>query len=147
VTDRLEGKLLDYWSKYIHDAAETLGLRDWEIVLKTDLLDEEEDDNGALPLAQCNFTDGRKHAVVQLSLEFIGRAAQVQRYVIAHELVHCHFGPAWRQVEKDLSAILGRPAETVFWNAFERNMELGIDGVAQLADVLPLPKQPDGGAK
>lgn len=120
-----------------------LGLRDWEIVLKTETIDEEPDDNGALPLATCNFTDGRKHALIELSVEFLGRQPHAQRYFMTHELVHCHFGAAWRQVEKDLSPLLGRPAETVFWSAFERNMELGIDGVSQpLAGLLPLPKQP-----
>jgi hypothetical protein len=143
---KLEGKLREYWIGYINAAVETLGLRDWEIALSDELIEEEPDETNVIPMATCNFTDGRKFARLELALEFIGRSPEEQRYYIAHELVHCHFGAAWRQVQKDLSTLLGRPADTVFWASFERNMEYGIDGVAHpLATVLPLPNQPTGG--
>lgn len=130
-----------YWGKYLRRMADLLDLRDWTFVLMHDLIEDEPNDEDNIVGAQVNFIDGRRRATVQLGEVFLKRATRKeQRQMMAHELLHCHFGAAWRHVENDLEVFLGKPTFTAFFNSFERNMEHGIDATAEaLAKHLPLP--------
>lgn len=128
------------WGEYLRESADRLGLRDWTIDLCRTLDDEEPDDEGNFAMATCAHTYGRRHAVIKLHEKFLERRPDEQRHYIAHELTHCHFAPVWNQTRDDLTTLLGKPADTVFWAAWRQNMEYGVDGVAeQLARLLPLP--------
>ena len=106
-----------------------MALRDWHFVL-----------SGVAPAkgraAEIVPIYGRKWAELRLSPEFACLAPEVQRHTLVHELIHCHLAAA--QCYAD--AMLRKAAR----HAFDMNVEIGIDGLADaIAPLMPLPQQPD----
>lgn len=121
---------------YIRSTADQVGLKDWEVVLSDEPAAE-----GKAASVQAAF--GRKFARILIGKGFRGEAPEDQRDTIMHELVHLHLEPAADMVYRDLEKILGRPADAVFTNGFDRQLEYGIDALAgALAPHLPLIEWP-----
>lgn len=124
---------------YIRETADAVGLRDWEVRLSDERAAE-----GKAASVQAVF--GRKFARVLIGKDFRGESPEDQRDTIVHELIHLHLEPAADMVYRDLEKVLGRPADAVFTNGFERQLEYGIDGLAAaLAPHMPLIDWPKKG--
>ena len=108
---------------YIQKAAKILRLQDWNIHLSHTPADNGE--NGRV-----QNLDGRKYATIYLASEFPEFKPEVQRHTIAHELVHLHFFSACDMVRADLVTQLSQNTYNVFWDGFVRQLEYGVDGVA-----------------
>lgn len=112
-------------------------LRDWEVIVAVG--DLETPGAGA----EVEVVEGRKLARIVVDENFRGKAPDVQRYIVVHELVHCHLTPVQHQVEYDLEKELGRQADRLFSDGFRRNLEYGVDGLASaIAKHLPLIEWP-----
>ena len=123
---------------YIGRIADEIGLRDWDLRLLHETCDD--DCN-----AQCAIVYGRKLAYIRVNEDFRGYAPGRIRQTIVHELVHCHFAAADNQVQHDLDDHLGDQTAQVFFNAFRRQMEYGVDAMAAaLAPHMPLIDWPKG---
>jgi hypothetical protein len=117
---------------YIRETADAVGLRDWEIRLSS-----ERAADGKAASVQAAF--GRKFARILIGKDFSDESPEDQRDTIVHELIHLHLEPAADMVYGDLEKILGRPADAVFTNGFDRQLEYAIDALASaLAPHLPL---------
>lgn len=126
---------------YIRSVADAMGLRDWEIRLSDDWAKDD-------VAATIRAAHGRKFAKVSVARGFRNESPEDQRDTIVHELIHLHLEPAADMVYRDLEKLLGRPADAVFTNAFDRNLEYGIDGLAcALARHMPLIQWPKGKKK
>jgi hypothetical protein len=108
---------------YIRTAADEMGLRDWRI----ELLDEpcDEDCN-----AQVRLIYGRKVATVRVSGDFRCFDLERIRRTVVHELVHLHFAAMTNQVEHDLDGHLSKQALDIFFSAWARDFEYGVDAIA-----------------
>lgn len=117
---------------YIQKMAKILRLQDWNIHLSDEPAPET--DNGRI-----TNLDGRKYAIIYLPSGFPDFKPEVQRHTIAHELIHLHLIAACDQVRCDLVSQLAQPAYTVFFDSFIRNIEYGVDGLADaFAPFLPM---------
>lgn len=114
------------FGSYLRDLADRLGLRDWTVRV----LDGAPDTPDAVATVDC--PSGRKIAAVNLSDGFLDLSPAEQRQTLTHELVHCHFWPAYDLAHQYLS-------EDAF-AAFRQALEYGVDGLADvLAPHLPVP--------
>lgn len=117
---------------YVRDTADAMELRDWTIELMHDPCED-----GAM--ATVNSPFGRKLARVWVCEDFRERSAEEQRDTIVHELVHLHLESAASMVRTDLEEHLGKQADKLFFDAWRRLFEYGIDGLsAAIAKHLPL---------
>jgi hypothetical protein len=127
---------------YAREAADEIGLRDWEIGFDWDR-PADEGDGGSV-----DWVEGRKGIVIRLSENFRGYATDEQRYVICHELVHAHFAQMQDTVEEDLKPHLSRPTYDIYSRSFRRAVEYGIDAVSHArAAKLPRIEWPKGKSK
>lgn len=116
---------------YVSCIASKLELRDWTITVNRRPCDD-----GAY--ATIYPTYGRKVADVHFVENFRDLDRDVQRHTVVHELVHCHLESAANMVYRDVEAIVGKPADLVFYSGFKRQMEYGVDGLATaLAQHMP----------
>jgi hypothetical protein len=117
---------------YARSIADDMGLRDWAIDFNWKR-PADEGDGGSI-----DWPEGRKHAVIRLSADFKDYDPAEQRYVVVHELVHCHFAPMQDTVEEDLQPHLARPTYDLYSRSFRRTLEYGVDAVAHaIAAQLP----------
>lgn len=119
--------------RYIRQLADMMGLKDWsfELVYYPPLDGKNE--------AAIECRHGQKHVKLMFDQDLPAWDPEKIRSVVVHELVHPHFHAAWASIEEDLAKVLGA-AHQPFFAAFDRNMEYGIDAVAQSwAEWLPLP--------
>lgn len=123
--------------RYLRDLADQLGLRDWWI----ELLHEPSDDDA---LASCLSTYGRKLAQVSVCREFRNLEPVKQRWILVHELLHCHFAVTQDVVRgARLRATMGELVHAHFEADWMQAHEYAIDGVAcEWAKSLPLPVWP-----
>jgi hypothetical protein len=113
------------FAHYARSLADRMALRDWTTTISSDL----PCDPDALASVVC--CEGRRHATIRLSVEFLEGEPAEQRQIMCHELAHCHFAAAARIAEKQL----GDQHES-----FKLMLEYGIDAVAESwAAHLPLP--------
>lgn len=118
---------------YTRSVADSMCLQDWTIHL--DWENPAGDGDGA----SIAWPEGRKNAAIRLSAEFTDYDAEEQRYVIVHELVHCHLASMQDTVEEDLQVHLGRPTYDIYSRSFRRALEYGVDALASaLASYMPL---------
>jgi hypothetical protein len=111
------------WLPYIRRIADLMMLKDWRIEIS-----EEHPADGAH--ASCEPVQGRKFATLRLSSGFVEGTQHEQRQTVVHELIHCHFGHAWRLLEVNDHMTTGA----------KMALEYGIDGLADaIAPLLPLP--------
>lgn len=110
---------------YARQLADLMTLKDWQVVVE-----EEHADDGNN--AQVHVTYGQQHARIWVSAKFFEKTAEERRYVLAHELLHCHF---------DMAERLAKPGMKKSAQAGLRlAIEIGVDNVARaLAPHLPLP--------
>jgi len=119
--------------RYVRWVADEMELRDWTIEVSSEPPGRDD------AIATMQPVDGRKLAVMRLCPGFRDREAEDQRHTIVHEILHCHFAAADHAVENDLEGLLGKPADGIFYEAFRRSLEYGIDATAAaVAKHLPL---------
>ncbi|MEO5929748.1 MAG: hypothetical protein ABIR47_07440 [Candidatus Kapaibacterium sp.] len=121
-----EYKILD---EYMRTIADRLMLRDWTIIVKRDACGE----NSAGDMWGLK---GRKVAYIRVADDFRTTSEAEQRHTVVHELLHCHFESAWHVIEHDLKSTgaLGGPLHMMCYESFKRQMEFGVDGVADALD-------------
>lgn len=126
-----------FWLGYIRQLADLLGLKDWRIELDRDPTNRE----GA---GASNYTYyGRKKADITFGPSFLVQSPEDQRYILAHECLHCHFD----HIHKGVIAYAeskGDGDESYFAQAHLRDFENIVDTVAVIvAPFLPLPGSAD----
>jgi hypothetical protein len=124
-------------AKYLLDIQKRLRLIDWELFIHDD---PPEEDGIA---AKVDPTEGRKHAVLYFSSNFMSRDPEDQRGIIVHELLHLHHIPASDIIRLDLwdSRCISNDAYKIVFGAFKRQMEYCVDGITDaIAPLFPLPK-------
>lgn len=110
---------------YVRRLADLMTLRDWRFAVVDEAADQGHN-------AQVSVTYGQKHARIWFAWDFAAKPPDEQRYVVVHELLHCHFDMADRIAGHGLKG--GRK------NAIRITLEHGVDDVARaLAPHLPLP--------
>lgn len=110
---------------YLRWLADRVELRDWTLDLSFEALPDDAD-----ALAQVEIVYGRKRAKVTLCREFSHLDPEVQRHVLLHELVHCHFDEAHRAPERTLDTLVGKPAAVVLLDQIRTALEHGVDAIA-----------------
>jgi hypothetical protein len=119
--------------RYARRVADEIGLRDWGVQFNW-RSPAPDGDGGSV-----SWPEGRTEAVIRLSPSFRDFEPAEQRYVIVHELVHCHFAPMQDTVEEDLQPHLSRPTYDLYSRSFRRALEYGVDATAKaLAAHMPL---------
>lgn len=117
---------------YVRTIANVVELRDWTITVS-----REPAPKGCS--GHVEITYGRKLATISLDSSFRGRSREDQRQTVVHELVHLHLESAANMVQNDLEQWLGKQADQIFYDGFKRQMEYGVDALADaLAKHLPL---------
>lgn len=123
--------------RYIRQVADLMELHDWHLHLMREPCDE--DCN-----AQTRLIYGRKVAEIRVVEGIRLMEPERIRQTITHELVHCHFAAISNQVAIDLPEHLGKQAAEIFYEAWLRNFEYGVDAIAAaLAPSLPLIEWPE----
>lgn len=138
--------------KYIRFCANEIGLRDWTFVAvfneTAEDLRETDDHDGDVWGAACDPVRGRKVATIYLGKHVITGLIEDGdredfRQTIAHELVHCHFAALWEVMRIDVREQLSQSTYDMFIANAERNLEYGVDAVADaVAPRLPLIELP-----
>lgn len=111
-------------AQYILNAAVTLGLRDWQIVLHGEPCDDP--DHAAT--VSCLYE--RKIAHIHVAANFADMDPVEQRHVIAHELAHIHMDADFNYLSELLPGMVGAAAWTPIEATIRLLHEQGIDGVA-----------------
>lgn len=123
---------------YMRKIADFMELRDWHLDLSHD--PPEYDD----AYATCEPIYGQKRAVFRFAVDFRERDLEGQRHTVVHELVHLHLAALTSQVECDVSEIVGRPVDSVFWKGARRNLEYAVDGLTRaIAKHMPVIEWPE----
>lgn len=118
--------------RYIRHVADLMELHDWRLHLQDE--PSEDDCN-----AQTRLIYGRKVAEIKVAEGFRFIEPERIRQTVIHELVHCHFAAISNQVGNDLGEPLGKQAADLFYEAWLRNFEYGVDATAAaLAPHMPL---------
>jgi|GEM_PF-5381894 len=130
---RLTKKSRHRFGKYVRHVADGMGLRDWSVDLSyPDLVREQDRAQGHRWCAMCEPTPGRKAALIEFSTDWLQRANEYDiRETVVHELVHCHFGALVDTYRNDLTDQLSGPVFDVFERNLTRNLEYGVDGIAE----------------
>jgi hypothetical protein len=119
--------------RYVRMVAGEVGLRDWAFYFDWDKPADEGDG------ASVWWPEGQKRARLRFNERFREYDPESQRRFVVHELVHCHFAPMQDTVEEDLQPHLSRPTYDIYSRGFRRDLEYGIDAVADtLARHMPL---------
>lgn len=140
--------------EYVRYCADAMGLRDW--TLRVDVASDEDlrkiddhDGDDQVWGATCDPVRGRKYATISFGPLVIQNLLEGDResfrITVAHELTHCHFAMLWEQLRHDLweGRVLAQDTYDQFIKSAERNMEYGVDGVAEaIAPRLPLIELP-----
>jgi hypothetical protein len=133
--------------RYVRACADLMELRDWTIGLayeRPEAPGGSAGDTGQEWSAALEGTIGRKNACLSIDPDCDGLPREELRQTVAHELAHCHFVALWHQMRIDLLARLSQDAYDVFIASAERNLEYGIDALADaVAPRLPLIDWPD----
>jgi len=132
-------------SNYIRMAADLLWLRDWDfdVYYENPQTPERAAAVGQEWGAVVEQTRHRQHACITLTPYFRYHPAYQGnngKVTIAHELIHMHWARCWDQVRVDLLDTDGLAQQTydLFIANYERNMEYGVDALAEaFAKYLP----------
>jgi hypothetical protein len=112
------------WAPYVRQIADTLHLKDWEILISPQAPAGDE------TIASIQPIYGRKSALLRLSDGFLTDSATDQRHTLVHELIHCHAAPLQRLLESEEHMTAGA----------RQAIEYCVDGLADaIAPLLPLP--------
>lgn len=137
--ERLHDPRVRRWlAGYVWSLKDAMGLRDWivHVVSYPPVSDERECH------AVIHPEDGKHEATVKFDADFLDEDPEEQRYIVCHELIHCHLNQVQWQVEDDLPTLLGLSAHQAFFSSFTRNVETAVDSMARAwAELLPLPPE------
>jgi hypothetical protein len=131
-------------SKYTRLLADRMGLRDWTFIVSFDPPEDDEADTA--PAAAIRCITGRKRATVYVADAWMTFDDDRKRHYLVHELVHPHFESAADIVRIDTAKTLGQTVYDVLWSGFLRQMEYGVDAMADVLAPLmpPYPGKEDG---
>lgn len=116
----------DDWTilrEYLRARADELGLRDWQLLLKRDTPNDE------AVLGECRPIPGRRFATIRVCPEFRELTDWEQRNVVAHELLHCHFG-TMNELVRELTGVVGSQTFEILHAGYDRQQELIVDAIA-----------------
>lgn len=123
--------------KYLVGAQQTFGLQNWEITLNEQHANQDSN-------AEIEVSDNLYSAKLYLSPDFWTSKPQVQREIIAHELLHIMFAGFDRAVGS-LEETVGTAAWTPFYKFYDTEVERAADAVSRVAALaIPLPEFPKG---
>lgn len=120
--------------KHVRTIADQLRLRDWTIdveVGKPKLKDR---------CAECRPVYGRKCAIIRFHPDYLDHSELHQ--TVIHELIHLHLYGWWDMCFRDAGLALSEDAYDIFIEGIRRQMEYGVDA---LADVIAPLLQPTNG--
>lgn len=112
---------------YIVELQGLLWLRDWQVTLLDEVCIPERN-------ADIYMIPGRKLAEMRLRHDFRAFTKERQRHTITHELLHLHFASAMHVIDTDLLEHATISNHGFLTATFMRQLELGIDGVADAID-------------
>jgi hypothetical protein len=140
MTDALAGDaLVDHYAAWVRGLADAMGLRDWTVTVKHDEHGKELDEDA---YAQVVVTYGQQHAAITLSHDIMTATEDHKRWVVVHELVHCHTDQTMHvlvAMKDGLSPEVYRLAEATHRRACEQ----ATDAIAKSwAKFLPMPPEP-----
>lgn len=122
---------------YVREIAAVLGLSHWSLRLPAD----EYAEDGTH--AHCESIEGRHYSTIRFARNFLESDDAEVRYVVTHELLHCHTADLSDCVSHDLRAVrsMSRSELRLFRAGFARREEYLVDALASvIAPMLPLPK-------
>ena len=124
----------NYWLTYIRSLADLLDLRDWDIWLSRS------NPETSSAWAGNYVFYGQRRCEIRIDAEhFADISRERQRYLLTHELLHCHSEGMAEAVRIYLHQVEGERSK-LFEEYFDRQLELFIDSVATAtAQRLPLP--------
>lgn len=110
---------------YVRHLADSMRLRDWDFCIADELAAV-----GAMASILC--VSGRKLGTIRFNEAFLAEDESEQRYIVVHELTHCHCALA--------DAIAESEIDEDHVDAYQLASEHAVDGVAMaLAQFMPLP--------
>jgi len=122
----LTARARKHWLSYVRQLADLMGLKDKRFCIGNDPPVIED------ATAEIHCIYGSSWSNVRLSQGFLESPPEIQREVIAHELIHAHFAPPDCIAEKEI-----RPEVYAYW---EMCMEYSVDAIASSwCKHLPLP--------
>lgn len=110
---------------YIRSTADTLALKDWRIDVAPDPSHHDAS-------AEIVVNEGKKWATIYLCWNFRGLDPEMQRKVIIHELLHCHYAGLQHMIDVDAKKYmaLSDNEHSILRVTFMRTLEYSVDGVA-----------------
>ena len=124
---------------YLRTLADGLGLRDWSFELARAPLDPHSGN-----VATIVPTFGQREAVVTLCHDYPTKSPDYRRYVLVHELLHCHLDRIMTPFRENrvLWRLIGAAAADVIDDQVRENIEHAVDAIArEMAPHLPLPSR------
>lgn len=123
--------------RYLRELADPMGLRDWSFHLGRIPLEES---SGNLATVQPTY--GQRDAVIRLCIDFPTKSSDERRYILVHELLHCHLDRIMTPFRENrvVWRLLGSAAADVIDDQVRENIEHAVDAIArEWAPALPLP--------
>ena len=125
--------------RYVRAVADLMELRDWTVQVDVGRPNSPDHADGLEWGASCAPVTGRKFATLTFGPQLRHVLVEELRQTVVHELVHCHTFGMWDSVRHDLLVPLGQQTYDVFIAGFERQMENGVDALADaIAPRMPL---------
>ncbi len=121
-----------FWTGYVRDLADSLGLKDWDISIWRDVTN-----SGIGGRITC--VSGRKQGCIELGHSFFQSSPDQQRHILIHELLHCHLDPIDTAI---CHAKAHNDSETiaVLHSTVHTEIEFAVDGItAAIASRYPVP--------
>ena len=119
--------------QYVRDIADQMGLRDWTVNMMHG------EPANVKAGADCQVVFGQKVVDIRFRHDWHEMPPEDLRWLVAHELVHCHL---WTMSQRvcDLESTMGVMVWGVFDAAFTDALEHATDGIArEWSRHLPLP--------
>jgi len=91
---RLSKYQIKKYMKFLMDNRQYVGLSDWTIILKTELLTEGEN------YASSTVNKLEKELTIQLSTNFLKESKAKQANILFHELVHARLGYMYQKIDE-----------------------------------------------
>lgn len=123
---------------YVRYVADRFGLKDWSFELEWD-----SSTAGGADAADAEISPlfGRKFAVVRFAQDFGRFSPSYQRYLVCHELTHCHLGPVDELCRRTFETALGQTGAAVVQHGYDQASETAVDAIATaFAQHMPLPE-------
>ncbi|HET8587134.1 MAG TPA: hypothetical protein VFM74_04590 [Candidatus Limnocylindria bacterium] len=124
--------------RWLRDAADRLGLRDWAITVEQDHPNEGDH-------AAAMWTDyGSRRMRVWCRADLPTLSLDMQRQTLVHELMHVHLEDLDWYLEKTLPELLGKPAWSAVKQAVQLHSEHAVEAIAcAVAQFFPMIEWPE----